>query len=115
MNDKNEIVLYQSDSLLKLEVRLENDTVWLTQAQIAELFGVKVPAISKHLQNIYKSGELKENNTFSILENVGNDGRQVYQTKFYNLDAILSVGYRVNSINATLFRQWANRTTCYRN
>ncbi|MDR0864059.1 MAG: virulence RhuM family protein [Candidatus Symbiothrix sp.] len=109
MDKKDEIILYQPDNSIRLEVRLENETLWLTQAQIADLFGVKVPAISKHLHNIYRSGELKENSTFSILENVGNDGKQMYQTKYYNLDAILSVGYRVNSINATLFRQWANR------
>jgi hypothetical protein len=108
MTDKNEIVLYQPDNSVNLEVRLENETVWLTQAQIGILFGVQVPAVSKHLRNIYKSGELDEIGTFSILESVGNDGKQQYQTKFYNLDAILSVGYRVNSINATLFRRWAN-------
>jgi hypothetical protein len=109
MNSKDKIVLYQPDNTLQLEVRLEDETVWLTQAQIAELFGVQIPAISKHLRNIYKSRELIESSTFSILENMGNDGKQHYQTKYYNLDAILSVGYRVNSINATLFRQWANR------
>jgi hypothetical protein len=108
--NKGEIILYQPDNSIRLEVRLEHETVWLTQLQIAELFGVKVPAISKHLRNIYNSGELEEYSTFSILENVGNDGKQIYQTKYYNLDAILSVGYRVNSINATLFRQWSTRT-----
>ena len=108
-NSQNEIILYQPDDFLKLEVRLESETVWLTQAQIAELFGVQVSAISKHLKNIYGSGELEEKSTFSILEDVSNDSRQTYQTKFYNLDAILSVGYRVNSHNATFFRRWANR------
>ena len=105
----NEIILYQPDSTVKLEVRLENETVWLTQQQIADLFGTKRPAITKHLANIYKSGELEEKSTCSILEHMGNDGNQRYITKFYNLDAILSVGYRVNSKNATLFRQWANK------
>ena len=94
---------------VKMEVRIENETVWLTQAQIAELFGVKQPAISKHLKNIYDSGELNEDSTYSILEYMGNDGKQRYQTKFYNLDVILSVGYRVNSKNATQFRIWANK------
>lgn len=94
---------------MKLEVRLENETVWLTQQQIADLFGTKRPAITKHLANIYKSGELEENSTCSILEHMGNDGNQRYTTKYYNLDAILSVGYRVNSRNATLFRIWANK------
>ena len=83
--------------------------MWLTQQQIANLFGTKRPAITKHLANIYKSGELEENSTCSILEHMGNDGTQRYTTKYYNLDAILSVGYRVNSRNATLFRQWANK------
>lgn len=81
----------------------------MTQQQIADLFGTKRPAITKHLANIYKSGELEENSTCSILEHMGNDGTQRYTTKYYNLDAILSVGYRVNSRNATLFRQWANK------
>jgi predicted XRE-type DNA-binding protein len=105
----NEIILYQSDSEIKLEVRLENETVWLTQAQIAELFGIQRPAVTKHLRNIYNSGELDENSTCSILEHMGNDDNQRYQTKHYNLDAILSIGYRVNSLNATQFRQWSNR------
>jgi hypothetical protein len=104
----NEIILYQPNSVVKLEVRLEDETVWLTQAQIANLFGVQVPAVSKHLHNIFISNELYENSVVSILETTATDGKK-YQTKFYNLDAILSVGYRVNSINATLFRQWANR------
>lgn len=108
-NTENEIIIYQPDSMIKLEVRLENDTVWLTQQQIADLFGTKRPAITKHLANIYKSGELEENSTCSILEHMGNDGNQRYTTKYYNLDAILSVGYRVNSRNATLFRQWASK------
>ena len=83
--------------------------MWLTQQQIADLFGVKQPAISKHIANIYKSGELDEEGTYSILEYMGHDGKQLYTAKAYNLDMILSVGYRVNSTNATRFRQWANR------
>ena len=82
--------------------------MWLTQAQMAILFGTKRPAITKHLNNIYNAGELDKNTTCSILEHMGNDGKQRYVTKFYNLDAILSVGYRVNSRNASLFRQWAS-------
>ena len=109
MEEKNEIILYQPNEEIKLEVRLENETVWLTQAQIASLFDVGQPAISKHLKNIYSSGELQENSTYSILEYMGNDGKQIYKVKYYNLDAILSVGYRVNSVNATKFRQWANK------
>lgn len=103
----NEIVLYQPNDAIHLEVRMANESVWLTQQQIAILFGVKQPAISKHLNNIFKSGELDEASVYSILEYTATDGK-IYKTKFYNLDAILSVGYRVNSINATMFRKWAN-------
>lgn len=106
--EQGEIILYQPDEAVKLEVRLEDETVWLTQEQIADLFGTKRPAITKHLNNIYKSGELDMDSTCSILEHMGNDGKQRYTTKYYNLDAILSIGYRVNSKNATLFRKWAN-------
>lgn len=110
MDLNNKIVIYQTeDGQTQIDVRMGNDTVWLTQAQIAELFGTKRPAITKHLKNIYVSEELDENSTCSILEHMGNDGKQTYNTKYYNLDAILSVGYRVNSKNATLFRQWANK------
>ena len=108
--ENNQIIIYQTeDGQTQIDVRMESDTVWLTQAQIAELFGTKRPAITKHLKNIYASEELDENSTCSILEHMGNEGKQVYNTKYYNLDAILSVGYRVNSKNATRFRQWANR------
>lgn len=108
MNTKGEIILYHPENTLEIEVRMENDTVWLIQAQIAELFGVKQPAISKHLKNIFTSGELMMNSVHSILEYTASDGK-IYQTSFYNLDAILSVGYRVNSKNATQFRIWANK------
>ncbi|MBQ7697404.1 MAG: virulence RhuM family protein [Paludibacteraceae bacterium] len=103
----DEIVLYQPNEQFQLEVQLRDDTVWLTQSQIAELFGVQRPAITKHLRNIFNEGELDPNSVSSILEHTAADGK-VYSTQFYNLDAILSVGYRVNSRNATMFRQWAN-------
>jgi hypothetical protein len=106
-NQKNEIILYQPDNAIELEVRVEDDTVWLTQDQIAVLFGTKRPAITKHLGNIFKSGELIEDSVSSILELTAIDGKN-YKTKFYNLDVILSVGYRVNSVNATQFRRWTN-------
>jgi prophage antirepressor-like protein len=106
---QNEIILYQPNDSVKLEVRLEDETVWLTQQQIADLFGVKRPAITKHINNVYKTGELDENSTCSILEHMGNDGKQRYISKYFSLDMILSVGYRVNSLNATKFRQWANK------
>lgn len=108
MESKGEIIIYQSQSALRLEVRLQNETVWLTQAQIAELFGTKRQAITKHLQNIFNSGELDKNSVSSTLELTAQDGKN-YVTKIYNLDAIISVGYRVNSKNATAFRQWATQ------
>ena len=102
------IVVYRTeDNTLQLDVQVKGDTVWLTQQQIAELFGVKQPAVSKHLSNIFKDGELEKDSVHSILEYTASDGK-VYSTQFYNLDAILSVGYRVNSKNATSFRRWAN-------
>ena len=107
--NKGEIIIYETkDGETSIDVRMEEETVWLTQEQIAILFGTKRPAITKHLNNIYKSEELDEKSTCSILEHMGNDGKQRYTTKYYNLDAILSIGYRVNSKNATLFRKWAN-------
>ena len=105
---KNEIVVYQPDEVMRLEVRVLGESVWLTQAQIAELFGTKRPAITKHLANIYKTGELERDGTCSILEHMGHDGMQQYRTAYYNLDAILAVGYRVNSREATQFRRWAS-------
>ena len=111
MNHENtQIQIYQSDDgQLELKVAFDQDTVWLSQAQMADLFGTKRPAITKHLSNIYKSGELSEDSTCSILEHMAGHG-QSYKTKQYNLDAIISVGYRVNSSRATQFRIWATRT-----
>gem|GEM_PF-2599192 len=92
-----QIVIYKaSDGQMSLNVKLEKETVWLAQNQIAELFGTQRPAITKHLTNIFREGELFENSVSSILEHTAADGK-TYQTKFYNLDAIISVGYRVNS------------------
>lgn len=108
MEYQGEIILYQPNEEIRLEVRLENETVWLTQAQIAHLFGTGRQAISKHLKNIFTCGELEEDSVCSILELTASDGK-TYKNKVYNLDAILSVGYRVNSLNATLFRKWANK------
>ncbi|MDR1847438.1 MAG: virulence RhuM family protein [Bacteroidales bacterium] len=108
MNSQNEIILYKPNDKVQLEVRLEEETVWLTQVQLSLLFGVDRTVIGRHLRNIFLSGELIEDSTCAIFAHMGNDGKQQYHTKFYNLDAILSVGYRVNSINATLFRKWAN-------
>jgi len=106
---KGEIVIYKSKEGPKLDVRLEKETVWLTQKQIAMLFDTQRPAITKHLNNIFRSGELNKNSVSSILEHTAADGK-VYKTQFYNLDAIISVGYRVNSKRATQFRIWATKT-----
>ena len=102
-------IFASDDGQVQLEIQLEQETVWLSQAQMAELFGTKRPAITKHLSNIYKTGELSKDGTCSILEHMAEHG-QVYKTKHYNLDAIISVGYRVNSLRATQFRQWATST-----
>lgn len=93
---------------VKVEVLLNNETLWLTQKRIAELFGVGIPAISKHLKNIFDSNELDQNSVISILETTAEDGKN-YQTQYYNLDAVISVGYRVNSTQATHFRIWATK------
>ncbi len=108
MNTTGEILLYQPDETVKLEVRMDKETIWLTQQQIAELFGTRRQAITKHLKHIFASGELNEFSVCSVLELTASDGK-IYNTKVYNLDAILTVGYRVNSIQATNFRKWANK------
>jgi hypothetical protein len=108
-NEFTEFLLYKSpNGKVKVEIFLHNETVWLTQEKIAQLFGVQRPAITKHLRNIFESGELEKNSVSSILEHTAADGKK-YKTKFYNLDAIISVGYRVNSKQATHFRIWATR------
>lgn len=98
-----------SDGKVKVEVCIKNETVWLTQKTMADLFHVKRPAITKHLNNIFKTGELNEDSVGSVLEHTAPDGK-TYSTKFYNLDAIIAVGYRVNSYQATQFRIWATKT-----
>lgn len=103
------VVLYQSpDGSTSLAVHLEKETVWLTQSQLAELFAVKTPAINKHLKNIFAAGELAKEAVISILETTAADGKN-YKTRYYSLDAIIAVGYRVNSDQATRFRQWATQ------
>ena len=104
---KGEIVIYRAeDGQTAIDVRLQDETVWLTQKQIAALFGTQRPAITKHLGNIFRSKELRGDSVSSILEHTARDGK-TYRTKFYNLDAILSLGYRINSPRATRFRIWA--------
>ncbi len=92
-----------------MNVFLKDETLWLTQKGLAQLFGVKRPAITKHLLNIFSSGELAEDSVCSILEHTAGDGK-TYSAKYYNLDAIITVGYRVNSYQATQFRIWATKT-----
>ena len=105
---KGEIAIYtSSDGKVSIDAKLKNETIWLTQEQIAQLFDVKRPAITKHINSIYKECELDEQNTCSILEHMGNNTKQTYFTKYYNLDAIIAVGYRVNSKRATQFRIWS--------
>jgi len=102
-----EFLLYNSPAgEIKVETYLYEENIWLTQKRMAELFGVQRPAITKHLKNIFDSGELEEKSVCSKMEHTGEDWKK-YQTNFYNLDAILSVGYRVNSKQATDFRIWA--------
>ncbi|MCQ2312839.1 MAG: virulence RhuM family protein [Paludibacteraceae bacterium] len=107
---ENEIVLYQPNELTKLEVRVENETVWLSQQQMAELFDTDRTSIGRHIRNIYQSQELDSIATCAKIAQVRLEGnRQIMrEIPFYNLDMIISVGYRVNSIRGTRFRQWAN-------
>jgi hypothetical protein len=110
MKQNNEIILYSTpDGDKKVGVLFHDENFWLTQKVLAGLFNVKVPAVSKHLKNIFESGELDEDSVVSILETTAADGKN-YKTKYYNLDAIIAVGYRVNSYQATQFRIWATKT-----
>ncbi len=111
--ETNEILLYTTpNGDVKVEVFLHKENLWLTQKKMAELFDVNIPAISKHLNNIYEEDELQKSSTVSILETVQNEGSREVKRKveFYNLDAIIAVGYRVNSKKATQFRIWATKT-----
>lgn len=109
-NMENHIILYNNaEGKVTIKVTYLDDTFWLPQKLIGQLFGVEVPAISKHLKNIFTSGELVESSVVSILETTASDGKN-YSTTFYNLDAIIAVGYRVNSKQATQFRIWATQT-----
>ncbi len=110
-NQENEIIIYQPDETLKLNVRVEDESVWLTQNQMAELFKATKQNIGLHIRNIYKEGELEERATVKDYLTVQLEGGRQVQRKilFYNLDVIISVGYRVKSIRGTQFRQWANK------
>lgn len=110
MAKESEIIFYRGeDGNVKIEVIFHDETFWMTQKKISELFGVQRPAITKHLKNIFESRELIEKSVSSILEHTAEDGKK-YKTAFYNLDAIIAVGYRVNSVRATKFRIWATKT-----
>ena len=115
MNEKEEqlgeIILYQPEGSVKLEVRVENETVWLSQGQMAELFSASKQNISLHISNIYKEGELQQDSTVKDYLTVQKEGKRTISRKvvYYNLDVIISVGYRIKSIQGTRFRQWANR------
>ena len=110
MAKESEIIFYQGeDGNVKIEVSYHGETFWMTQKKMSELFEVQRPAITKHLKNIFESSELTEDSVSSILEHTAEDGKN-YKTTFYNLDAIIAVGYRVNSNKATKFRIWATKT-----
>lgn len=111
MEQHGEIILYQPDETVKLEVRLEDETVWLTQAQIVELFQSSKANISEHIKNIYEQQELEESATVRDFRTVRLEGKRqvVRNLTYYNLDAIISIGFRVNSKRGILFRQWANK------
>ena len=107
MKEEKTLAIYQSeDGEIQIPVTLEGETLWLAQKDIARIFGVQRPAITKHISNIFKEKELEEMSVSSILEHTANDGK-TYKTTFYNLDMIIAVGYRVNSAKATKFRIWA--------
>lgn len=107
MIGENEIVLYQPDDTIRLEVQLQDETVWLNVAQLALLFGRDRTVISRHIRNIYAENELSRDITCANFAHMGVDADQVYDTKYYNLDVIISVGYRVKSQRGVQFRQWA--------
>lgn len=104
---KNEIIIFENQNV-KLEVNVNDETVWLTQAQMAMLFAKDRKIITRHIQNIYKDGELEDSSVCSFFEHTAKDGKK-YNTKYYNLDMIISVGYRVKSKNGIIFRKWANK------
>jgi len=111
MNETGEIILYQPEGDVKLEVRIENETVWLTQAQMAKLFKVKENTITYHIQEIFESEELEYDSTTRKIRVVRNEGKRkvARQIDFYNLDMIISIGYRVNSKTGVKFRRWASQ------
>ena len=112
-SSQGEIVMYQPDETIRLEVRMGEETVWLTQQQMAELFQRDQSVIARHIRNIYKEEELPEMGTYAKFAYMGHDGLQKYEVTHYNLDIIISVGYRVKSKRGTKFRQWAANKMLY--
>lgn len=108
MKNQGEIILYQPDNEVKLEVRLENETVWLSIEEMAQLFGRDISVIGKHIRNVFKEGKLQKESVWAKFAYTASDGK-TYQVDYYNLDVIISVGYRVKSHRGTQFRQWANK------
>ena len=108
MGNQGEIILYQPDEEIKLDVRLENETVWLSIDEMSHLFGRDISVIGKHIRNIFKEGELIKDSVWAKFAYTASDGK-TYQVDYYNLDVIISVGYRVKSQRGTQFRQWANK------
>lgn len=108
MGNQGEIILYQPDEEIKLDVRLENETVWLSIDEMSYLFGRDISVIGKHIRNIFKEGELIKDSVWAKFAYTASDGK-TYQVDYYNLDVIISVGYRVKSQRGTQFRQWANK------
>ena len=106
--EQGEIILYQPDEAIKLEVRLENETVWLSIEEMSNLFGRDISVIGKHIRNIFKEEELVKDSVWAKFAYTASDGK-TYQVDYYNLDVIISVGYRVKSKRGTQFRQWANK------
>ena len=108
MENKGEIILYQPDNEVKLEVRLEEETVWLSIEEMSQLFGRDISVVGKHIRNVFKEGELLKESVWAKFAYTASDGK-TYQVDYYNLDVIISVGYRVKSHRGTQFRQWANK------
>lgn len=108
-NEKNILFYSDEEGNTKVEVLLENEDVWLNTETLASLFNIDRSGIVRHINNIYKDEELDENSTCAKIAHVGNDDKQIYNTKYYNLDMIISIGFRVNSKKAIKFRTWANK------
>lgn len=108
-NEKNILFYNDDEGNIKIEVLLQNEDVWLNAEALATLFNIDRSGIVRHINNIYKDEELSENSTCAKIAHMGNEGKQTYNTKYYNLDMIISIGFRANSKKAIKFRTWANK------